>query len=52
MSRSLRQLGRGRADMDVPRIESLRVENYRALRQVEFDKLTPMTVLLGPNGSG
>ena len=52
MSRSLRQLGRGRADMDVPRIESLRVENYRALRRVEFDKLTPMTVLLGPNGSG
>lgn len=52
MSRSLRQLGRDRADMDVPRIESLRVENYRALRRVEFDKLTPMTVLLGPNGSG
>ena len=52
MSRSLRQLGRGRADMDVPRIESLRVENYRALRRVEFDKHTPMTVLLGPNGSG
>jgi len=36
----------------VPRIESLRVENYRALRKVELDKLTPMTVLLGPNGSG
>lgn len=36
----------------IPRIESLRVENYRALRQVEFDHLTPMTVLLGPNGSG
>ena len=36
----------------IPRIESLRVENYRALRKVEFDKLTPMTVLLGPNGSG
>ena len=52
MSRSLRQLGRGRAGTDVPRIESLRVENYRALRRVEFDNLTPMTVLLGPNGSG
>lgn len=52
MSTSSQQLGRGRADMDVPRIESLRVENYRALRRVEFDKLTPMTVLLGPNGSG
>ena len=36
----------------VPRIESLRVENYRALRKVEMDNLTPMTVLLGPNGSG
>ncbi len=36
----------------VPRIESLRVKNYRALRQVELLNLTPMTVLLGPNGSG
>ncbi len=36
----------------IPRIESIRVENYRALRKVELDKLTPMTVLLGPNGSG
>ena len=36
----------------IPRIESLRVENYRALRSVELNKLTPMTVLLGPNGSG
>jgi predicted ATPase len=34
------------------RIEYLRVENYRALRQVEFKNITPMTVLLGPNGSG
>lgn len=36
----------------IPRIESIRVENYRALRKVELEKLTPMTVLLGPNGSG
>jgi len=36
----------------IPRIESLKVENYRALRKVELDNLTPMTVLLGPNGSG
>lgn len=36
----------------IPRIESLRVENYRALCKVEMDKLTPVTVLLGPNGSG
>ena len=34
------------------RIEYLRVENYRALRRVEFKNLTPLTVLLGPNGSG
>lgn len=36
----------------IPRIESLHVENYRALRRVEINQLTPMTVLLGPNGSG
>ncbi len=34
------------------RIESLRVENYRALKSVELRDLTPMTVLVGPNGSG
>ena len=34
------------------RIEYLRVENYRALQNVEFKNLTPLTVLLGPNGSG
>lgn len=34
------------------RIESLRVRNFRALREVEFKELTPLTVLLGPNGSG
>ncbi len=39
-------------DHSIPRIESLRVQNYRALRNVELDHLTPMTVLLGPNGSG
>ncbi|XXT98807.1 AAA family ATPase [Sorangium sp. So ce834] len=36
----------------VPRIESLHVENYRALRQLDLDAITPLTVLLGPNGSG
>ena len=35
-----------------PRIESLKVRNFRALREVEFVGLTPLTVLLGPNGSG
>jgi predicted ATPase len=34
------------------RIESLKVRNFRALREVEFKELTPLTVLLGPNGSG
>ena len=35
-----------------PRIEHLRIENYRALRRVTFRDVTPLTVLLGPNGSG
>ena len=39
-------------DKSPPRVEQLRVENYRALRQVELKKITPLTVLIGPNGSG
>lgn len=35
-----------------PRIEYLRVRNYRALRDIELKGLTPLTVFLGPNGSG
>ena len=35
-----------------PRIEYLKVRNFRALRTVEMKELTPLTVLLGPNGSG
>ena len=35
-----------------PRIERLKVENFRALREIEIKNLTPLTVLLGPNGSG
>ena len=35
-----------------PRIEYLKVRNFRALQDVEIKELTPMTVLLGPNGSG
>lgn len=34
------------------RITHLKVQNFRALRDVEFKDLTPFTVLLGPNGSG
>jgi predicted ATPase len=36
----------------IPRIESIKVQNYRALKDVTLENLTPMTVLLGPNGSG
>jgi predicted ATPase len=36
----------------VPRIESLRIQNYRVLRDLNLTGLTPLTVLLGPNGSG
>ena len=40
------------ASSTIPRIESLKVRNFRALREVEIKKVTPLTVLLGPNGSG
>ncbi len=33
------------------RIESLRVQNYRVLRDLELSKLPPLTVLLGPPSS-
>jgi len=36
----------------IPRIEYLRVQNYRALHDLELRDITPLTVLLGPNGSG
>ncbi len=36
----------------IPRIEYLKVENYRALHNLELKKITPLTVFLGPNGSG
>jgi len=34
------------------RIEALKVENFRALSNLEIRDLTPLTVLIGPNGSG
>ncbi|MEG4803628.1 AAA family ATPase [Microcoleus sp. ARI1-B5] len=37
---------------NIPRIEYLKVQNYRALHNLELKKITPLTVLLGPNGSG
>ncbi|RPH90173.1 MAG: ATPase [Chroococcales cyanobacterium metabat2.561] len=36
----------------IPRIENLRVQNYRALQELELKSITPLTVFLGPNGSG
>ena len=36
----------------VPHIESLRVRNYRALRNVKLKGITSLSVFLGPNGSG
>lgn len=45
-------MGNNNSRLGIPRIESLKVENYRALRRVELGDLTPLTVLLGPNGSG
>lgn len=36
----------------IPRIEYLRVKNYRALKDLELKEITPLTVFLGPNGSG
>lgn len=47
MSRKRTKIPPGRA-----RIEYLKVQNFRALREVELKDLTPLTVLLGPNGSG
>jgi predicted ATPase len=38
--------------LSIPRIEYLRVKNYRALCDLELKGLTPLTVFLGPNGSG
>jgi predicted ATPase len=37
---------------DPARIVNLKIQNFRALRSVEFKEITPLTVLLGPNGSG
>src|SRR5574341_73775 len=39
-------------NLKVPRIEYLRVQNYRALSDLELNEISPLTVFLGPNGSG
>lgn len=41
-----------RQTIDTPRIEYFRVQNYRALKDIELKDLLALTVLLGPNGSG
>lgn len=41
-----------RAKQSVPRIEYLKIKNYRALHNLELKQITPLTVFLGPNGSG
>ncbi|WP_016907041.1 AAA family ATPase [Streptomyces xiaopingdaonensis] len=38
--------------MRPPVIETIKIENYRVLQDVEINKLQPFTVLVGPNGSG
>ncbi len=40
------------AHQNPPRIEYLRVRNYRALKDIELKALTPLSVFIGPNGSG
>ena len=37
---------------ETPRIEALRVRNYRVLRDVRLKNLTGLTVLIGHNSSG
>lgn len=40
------------ADSAPPRLTYLRIQNYRALRDLELRDLSSLTVLVGPNGSG
>ena len=42
----------GQSIQPIPRIEYLRVKNYRALCDLELKGIKPLTVFLGPNGSG
>jgi len=45
-----------RADLPIAafpaRVEQVRIGNFRALQSVEFKAMTPLTALLGANGSG
>lgn len=40
------------APHSIPRIESFKVQNYRALHNLELKNIQPLTVFVGPNGSG
>ena len=40
------------ANPSVPRVERLKVTNYRALKSLDLDDIQPLSVFLGPNGSG
>lgn len=42
----------GAGALYLPRIQSISVQNFRALRDIKLQKITPLTVFLGPNGSG
>ncbi len=37
---------------DVPRIEEIRIKNYRVLKDIKLEEITPLTVFVGRNGSG
>ncbi len=36
---------------NIPRIEYVKIQNYRALHNLELKKITPLTVFLGPTGN-
>jgi predicted ATPase len=38
--------------LSAPRIEGLKIKNYRALKHLELNGLSPLSVFLGPNASG
>jgi predicted ATPase len=40
------------ATLNIPHIEYLRVQNYRALHNLELKNLTSLVAFVGPNGSG
>jgi len=43
---------RSRQETKVMRIESIVLENYKALQNVRLSNLPPYAVFVGPNGSG